>query len=133
MLEFKNAIADHALQNARFALGLTCQMSDCFISGTLKGYEPLSRQAYLLGYELQTLGETMNWALLSSPGNVQSILDKAAAVLERAKQFEQSHLSRSLSPSDVYFDDLVDMNDLAPTLILVERAPAEVNAESLNP
>lgn len=97
------------------------QMSAHYASGTLVGYEMLSRQAYLASYDIKTLAQSMDWARMGSQEHVLRLLDAGAAVFERAAENENAHRVGALARSQAFFDDLLDAQDMLASLILVPR------------
>lgn len=112
MEQLKNAIVRTSWNDATAAWTQLTKMSSGYICGVLGGYQPLSCRAYLAGYELKTLAQTLMWGGCAEHALAQRILESAEAVLRRARENEVSHEKGELARTQAYFDDLLDMQDL---------------------
>lgn len=125
-------VCKNALESVQIAQARLTQMCPCYVAGALPSYEPVSRAAYLFGFEVKTLAETLDWHMLSTPAHVQYLGDCSQTILDRAKEFEQLLKEGALSRAHVYFDDVLQPDDLTEALILSMREDAPMPQQSAN-
>lgn len=114
-------VCRQALVGVRVAQMRLDQLCPIYVAGALPSYEPVSRAAYLLGYEVKTLAQTLDWMMYSSPTSVQHLYECAHIFLDRAKELERLFVSGSLLRSHVYFDDVLELDALDEDIILAPR------------
>lgn len=80
-----------------------------------RNFEQISRLAFYLGFQAKTLAETLLWTMHFDAEKVNSVMNSALAILDRAGENEIRYASNSLDWRDLYFDDLfsLDLVDLS--------------------
>ena len=120
-MHVRSSVVSEALESAQRSWTHLVQMSARYVSGTLVGYEPLSRQAYVASCDLRTLSQSMDWAFMGEQEQVLRLNEAGQALFERAQENEKAHASGALARSGAYFDDLLDEDDLFPSGALADR------------
>lgn len=125
MHRIQTLVVETALVSAQQSWANLIQMGNHYVSGTLIGYEPLSRQAHLASCDLKTLSQSMDWACFGEPELILRLAEAGMNVFDRAMDNEQANATGALARSQVYFDDLLDADDLSALNVMVQRPTAE--------
>lgn len=85
-----------------------------------RAYEELSKAGYVAAYDLQTYAQTCAALGVRPEAQCEHISAAAQAMLARVQDHEAAYLTNALSPSEVFYDDMLDVAYL-------EKSHAPVN------
>lgn len=100
--------AEYARTKAQQELGTLNAMCARFAAGESRDYEAVSRGAHIAAYELMSYGEICACLDVRPKEDCEYIMAAARGMLDRVREQEHHFLAGSLSPSHVFYDDLVD-------------------------
>lgn len=115
------------------ALGALCNRYAAGSDMRLAAYEEVSRSAYLAGFDVQTYGETCAAVNALEHADCEYLCDAGKQIQARALAHEGLFLAASLSPSQVFYDDLVNPEYLVlphEKSSLTERSSNSLNADA---
>lgn len=128
-----NRAAELSRAHALASLALVRVQCNGYVSGELQsvvGYEELSRSAHLGAFRIMTYGETAR-SIGALPIDIcDRLLEAGEAMQARALEHQDLYSVDSLSPSAVFYDDLVAAYDLHALHAPVTLGLASADADS---
>lgn len=97
-------VAQHAAQQALQLLQFGCGQ---YGSGNTVSFDMVSRQAHMAAFELMTYAEVCALVGVLTKVECDVIMYAAKAMQSRVLHHEELFLEDALSPSDVFYDDLI--------------------------
>ena len=110
-----------ALERAQSALELVNRACAQVMAGQERDFTAGTKAAHCAAFELITFGEISRELELSEPDVCERLIASGNAVQARALEREKQYLNGSLSPSQMFFDDLVDLSLLESPQIPGDR------------
>jgi hypothetical protein len=101
--------AEYARQEATTQLKMVSGLCTKFAAGShhdRDAFEAVSREAHLAAFALMTYGQTVQALHILGDGLCDDIIAAGQQIQQRALEHEQKYLANSLSPSEVFYDDL---------------------------
>ena len=134
--------AEYARQEATTQLKMVSGLCTKFAAGShhdRDAFEAVSREAHLAAFALMTYGQTAQALRIVGDGFCDDIIAAGQQIQQRALEHEQKYLANSLSPSEVFFDDLYagEMLSHSHARVLASRgfdvAAVQLDADTFNP
>ena len=124
----------HAQRKAGESIVALSALCNRYAAGSdmrLEAYEEVSRSAYLAAFDVQTYGETCAAVNALEHTDCEYLCDAGKQIQARALAHEHLFLAASLSPSQVFYDDLLNPEYLVlphEKSSLTERSSNSLNA-----